>query len=366
MDTPTDPPRCRHHFAACLTAIAFPLVAIPSLLAQDEDPPAEKPEVHKTVGSGFLGIQMQPSLLRQGGDSQTVIEIAQIVPGSAAEKAGLKVGDQIIAVDGKSFKVLSAAATDFAEHISSHFPGDTVELTFRRGEDEKAIQVELGERPETLRRAPREEPLPPVIPLAPLVRKPQEIEVLPPHEAPQKERSFTKRIRERESATRTERIRPGERPPTDLAERRRTTIFELQRAEPAEPRRPQPGTLEALANRRQAVRDAKSADEQLAELVAYCVDLTRDEPEDSARFDRIRIRFHDADFNPLSPRQNAGDIAKTKAVSVLFIDRQDGLSRANGQVEAPVVEQLIFRPVDPSVVKRLTNFRSRLYSLFRD
>jgi len=63
-----------------------------------------------------------------------------LVPGGPAEKAGLKPGDVIVAIDGKP-------VTDGSElivAIRAHSPGDTISLTVRTGENQRTVQVTLG------------------------------------------------------------------------------------------------------------------------------------------------------------------------------------------------------------------------------
>lgn len=73
--------------------------------------------------------------------------IRRVISGSPADKAGLKAGDQITAIDGEPVR----ADRSLAEIIHAHQPGD--EITFevlRRGEDtSRQITVVLGEDPET-------------------------------------------------------------------------------------------------------------------------------------------------------------------------------------------------------------------------
>ncbi len=68
--------------------------------------------------------------------------ITEVVPGSAADDAGLLPGDVIVAIDGD--EVTEAAAVRAA--ILDKEPGDTVEITILRAGEEQTIEAELGRR----------------------------------------------------------------------------------------------------------------------------------------------------------------------------------------------------------------------------
>ncbi|HEX6920131.1 MAG TPA: trypsin-like peptidase domain-containing protein [Actinomycetes bacterium] len=63
-----------------------------------------------------------------------------LVAGGPAEKAGLKPGDVIVAIDGKRV----ADSSELIVAIRSKSPGDTVRLTVRRDGDQKTLEVRLG------------------------------------------------------------------------------------------------------------------------------------------------------------------------------------------------------------------------------
>jgi len=68
--------------------------------------------------------------------------VFEVVPGSAADDAGLKPGDVIIAIDGDEVTEASAVR----DVILAKEPGDRVELTILRAGEEKKVAVELGRR----------------------------------------------------------------------------------------------------------------------------------------------------------------------------------------------------------------------------
>ena len=70
--------------------------------------------------------------------------IREVVPDTPADKAGLQEGDLILAVDGQPVDddhPLQAL-------IGEHRPGDRVEMTYLRGEEEQGVSVRLSEHPD--------------------------------------------------------------------------------------------------------------------------------------------------------------------------------------------------------------------------
>lgn len=104
---------------------------------------------------GFLGIMMMDSQVTlPGGNSAKSIIVRQVVAGSAAARAGLKLMDHIIAVDGKPMEAgatpADTASFRFSEYIRSKPAQAEVELevySSRPGKVRKVI-VTLGERPD--------------------------------------------------------------------------------------------------------------------------------------------------------------------------------------------------------------------------
>jgi serine protease Do len=69
--------------------------------------------------------------------------IQGITAGSPAEKAGLRQGDIVLAVDGE--EVISV--NDLQTKIARHYPGETVTITIFRDRKEWQVEIELGEAP---------------------------------------------------------------------------------------------------------------------------------------------------------------------------------------------------------------------------
>ena len=73
-------------------------------------------------------------------DSEARIE--DIVPGNAADKAGLKVGDVILKVNGKEI----TDKENLIKTIKSYMPGEKIELLVKRGSEELKLSATLGSR----------------------------------------------------------------------------------------------------------------------------------------------------------------------------------------------------------------------------
>ena len=69
--------------------------------------------------------------------------VGSIVSGSPADKAGLRQGDIITAVDGKTI----ASSDDLTARVASYAPGDKVTLTIDRKGSTKTLQLTFGQRP---------------------------------------------------------------------------------------------------------------------------------------------------------------------------------------------------------------------------
>jgi putative serine protease PepD len=69
--------------------------------------------------------------------------IATIRPSTPAQKAGLRSGDVVTAVDGHPI----ATGDDLTRAIDNHKPGEKIALTYRRGGSEHTVDLTLGTRP---------------------------------------------------------------------------------------------------------------------------------------------------------------------------------------------------------------------------
>ena len=99
---------------------------------------------HK-VTRGSIGIQFRPGLSgavnRVYGFKNGVL-VQQVQPGGPAEKAGLKAGDIITTIDGRSIK----DGDDLVNEIASRRPGSSVRLGFLRDGKPSDATVTIGDR----------------------------------------------------------------------------------------------------------------------------------------------------------------------------------------------------------------------------
>jgi serine protease Do len=98
------------------------------------------------VVRGWLGVVIQeitPEIAETIGVKEGIL-VSQVAPGSPAERAGLKVGDIIVAIDGE--KVREVRELQF--RIMKTPPGTEVTLTIIRGGKEQTIKAKVGEMPE--------------------------------------------------------------------------------------------------------------------------------------------------------------------------------------------------------------------------
>ena len=101
------------------------------------------------VVRGFLGIT--PVTLNPGIASQLQLSadqgilVARLIPGTAAEAAGLREGDVIV-------QMADEAITNTGElsyFLLDHLPGETVAVVYLRGKDRLTTSLTLGDRPQT-------------------------------------------------------------------------------------------------------------------------------------------------------------------------------------------------------------------------
>jgi serine protease Do len=116
--------------------------AIPANLARNEMDQIMK---HGKVTRGYMGIlpqELTPELAKQFNVSNDHgVAIAQVEPNSPAEKAGLKVGDVITAINGNSIQDVN----EFRLQVAGFAPGTTIHLTVNRNGQSQTLPVTLGE-----------------------------------------------------------------------------------------------------------------------------------------------------------------------------------------------------------------------------
>ncbi len=91
----------------------------------------------KTVAHAYFGVQVQDSTTPPGAD------LAQVLVGTPAAKAGLKAGDIVVKLDGKP--IASAAALSAV--MDAKKPGDKMSVTYVRNSQPHTVVVILVARP---------------------------------------------------------------------------------------------------------------------------------------------------------------------------------------------------------------------------
>jgi putative serine protease PepD len=100
--------------------------------------------------TAFLGVESQtltPDIADQFNfDIERGAIIARVTPQSPAEQAGLRRGDVVLRFGDEEID----SAADLIAAVRAHKPGDKVEITYRRGDDEKKATVTLASRASAL------------------------------------------------------------------------------------------------------------------------------------------------------------------------------------------------------------------------
>jgi S1-C subfamily serine protease len=117
-----------------------------------------KLERGQTVHHAYLGVRMGDLTSDQAKRLKVPVSDGAVVGavdnGSPADKAGLKTGDVIVAIDGKKM----GSATDVVNTISGKSAGDTVQVEYYRGSSKHTASVKLVERPKQLNNASSQSP----------------------------------------------------------------------------------------------------------------------------------------------------------------------------------------------------------------
>jgi len=99
------------------------------------------------VERGYIGVQMQP-MTKELAEAIGLKEpkgalVAEALKDGPAAKAGVKIGDTIVAVDGDRI----SDAKDLSRKIAIAAPGKSVSLTLYRQGQERTVTVEVGAQP---------------------------------------------------------------------------------------------------------------------------------------------------------------------------------------------------------------------------
>ena len=99
------------------------------------------------TGRPYLGVSTQDVTLRSrsGGwyysDGTRCVLVEKVVPGSAAEQAGLRSGDLILKLDDTQI----TSGNGLSTAIGAYKPGDKATLTIQRDGKEMTVEVTFGE-----------------------------------------------------------------------------------------------------------------------------------------------------------------------------------------------------------------------------
>ena len=99
--------------------------------------PPERPARTARGGAAFFGIVADP---RSPGDG---LRLADVMPGSAAERAGVREGDVIVRFAGEAV----SGFEDIRRLIAAKKPGDTVDVVFLRNGEDRTASTALDARP---------------------------------------------------------------------------------------------------------------------------------------------------------------------------------------------------------------------------
>jgi len=94
-----------------------------------EPPPVAKPA--RPTSPSWIGVRFDQGTTR----------VIRVVPGAPAEQAGVRIGDQVVSVDGQAVFI----DVEAVQTIRGHVPGKTPFVVKRNGKEDEARQIlELG------------------------------------------------------------------------------------------------------------------------------------------------------------------------------------------------------------------------------
>jgi aminopeptidase N len=99
---------------------------------------APRPETRARGGSRRVSLGTMPDFSYVGPG----VRVQQVLPGSAAEAAGVAPEDVLVAIDGEGVPDLKT----YSEILKRHEPGDAIELTLERGGERVTVRAVLRAR----------------------------------------------------------------------------------------------------------------------------------------------------------------------------------------------------------------------------
>lgn len=92
------------------------------------------------VTHAMLGVTIETGIAQISGEARMGARVSSVVPGSGADKAGLKQGDLITNIDGR----LVGSGVALTGYVRWYNPGDKVKLTVIREDGSHEIEAQLG------------------------------------------------------------------------------------------------------------------------------------------------------------------------------------------------------------------------------
>ena len=120
-----------HEAIGYLAERTDPLTVTIAAAANDGDGPPPRTSRRASLGT-------MPDFAFEGPG----VRVQQVMPGSAAEESGIIAGDVILAIDGATVTDLRS----FSDLLKARAPGDAVEVTVLRGDEEQIVEAVLGAR----------------------------------------------------------------------------------------------------------------------------------------------------------------------------------------------------------------------------
>ncbi|RMG48552.1 MAG: M20/M25/M40 family metallo-hydrolase [Acidobacteria bacterium] len=96
----------------------------------------------KRPGAGGAGRKVSLGTLPDFTDPGPGVLVVRVMPDSPAERAGLRAGDRIVAIDGQAVADVRA----YAEVLRGHAPGDTIRIEIERGGERLELDATLAPR----------------------------------------------------------------------------------------------------------------------------------------------------------------------------------------------------------------------------
>lgn len=92
----------------------------------------------------WLGVDIRDAVTTTPGNQRQASRVAAVVEGSPAARAGLQAGDYVMAIDGEPVR----SGTSLVAQLRERAAGTTVKLSVLRDDQQVAVEVTLGQRPQ--------------------------------------------------------------------------------------------------------------------------------------------------------------------------------------------------------------------------